>query len=473
MSPTNTLTESRAHPQRPDAVARPVSKDIPSQEGISLDPLNTEGRRLGSNTPPIDSEPGTPYGNTVFRVQERWNGSRSNIYKLFAIFFSFINFGMNDACYGALLPSLEAYYGLNYTIVSLVFLAPFAGYTAAAIMSNPLHLRLGRRGVAILGTAPRLISYVVLATHPPYPVVVAILVLTGLGNGLLDAGWNAWVGNLAQANELLGFMHGCYGLGATISPLIIAALVNTYHLPWYTFFYIMIGLLALEQAYSLFAFWKDNGKKFREDTKQAASMSGNQGESGARAALKSRVTWICSAFLLAYVGLEVSLGGWIIEFMIRVRHGAPFESGITSTGFWLGITMGRVVLGFVTPRVGEKIAVAAYLLLGVGLQLVFWLVPQFVVSAVAIALLGFFLGPLFPASVIACTKILPQRLHVSAIGISASVGGSGAAILPFAVGAIAQKAGVKALQPIVLGLLGILLAIWLTLPRIPRHAHSD
>lgn len=43
--------------------------------------------------------------------------------------------------------------------------------------------------------------------------------------------------------------------------------------------------------------------------------------------------------------------------MMRVRHGGAFASGMTATGFWIGITVGRVVLGFVTPRIGEKIAI--------------------------------------------------------------------------------------------------------------------
>lgn len=42
--------------------------------------------------------------------------------------------------------------------------------------------------------------------------------LAGFGNGLEDGGWNAWIGNMQNANELLGFLHGAYGLGATISP---------------------------------------------------------------------------------------------------------------------------------------------------------------------------------------------------------------------------------------------------------------
>lgn len=55
--------------------------------------------------------------------------------------------------------------------------------------------------------------------------------------------------------------------------------------------------------------------------------------------------------------LLVALGGWIVTFMIRVRKGAPFPSGISAVGFWLGITVGRVILGFVTGKIGEKLAI--------------------------------------------------------------------------------------------------------------------
>ncbi|CCF32626.1 MFS transporter [Colletotrichum higginsianum] len=152
--------------------------------------------------------------------------------------------------------------------------------------------------------------------------------------------------------------------------------------------------------------------------------------------------------------------------MIQVRKANPFDSGMTSVGFWLGLTLGRIVLGFVTPRLGVKLAVAIYIPITMALELVFWLVPQFYVSAVAVALQGFFLGPFFPAVVVAATRLLPRHLHVSTIGFAAAFGGSGAAILPFAVGALAQAKGVQVLQPVILAFLGVMLGLWLCLPRI-------
>ena len=93
----------------------------------------------------------------------------------------------------------------------------------------------------------------------------------------------------------------------------------------------------------------------------AASSSSSGGSGGLKEVLfqkpGARVAWLCAIFLLGYVGIEVALGGWIVEFMIQVRHGGAFESGLTATGFWLGLTVGRFVLGFITPRIGEKLAI--------------------------------------------------------------------------------------------------------------------
>ena len=53
----------------------------------------------------------------------------------------------------------------------------------------------------------------------------------------------------------------------------------------------------------------------------------------------------------------IAIGGWIVTFMRRERSGGEFESGVVATGFWTGIAVGRLVLGFATPRIGEKLAV--------------------------------------------------------------------------------------------------------------------
>jgi fucose permease len=400
---------------------------------------------------------------------ERWNSPRTNLYRSGAAFWSFVVMGSNDAAYGALIPYLQTYYNLTFVVISLVFLSPLVGYTTSAFLNNTIHLKFGQRGVGVLAPACHLIAYTVIAVHPPYPVLVVVFMIAGFGNGLADAAWNAWMGNMANPNEILGFLHGFYGLGAVLAPLIATTMITKgQRLPWYTFYYVMIAMAFIELVVSTTAFWTATGAVFRANNPRTGDTKDNRMKEALIRLPYARVTWICALFLLGYVGIEVALGGWIVKFMLEVRKGEEFASGMTATGFWMGITVGRIILGFVTPRLGEKLAISIYLPLTMALELIFWLVPQFYVSAVAVSLQGFLLGPLFPAAIVAATKLLPRHLHVSAIGFAAAFGGSGAAIFPFVVGVIAQAKGVQVLQPVVLALLGVILVLWLCLPRIHR-----
>lgn len=124
--------------------------------------------------------------------------------------------------------------------MSLVFFSPLGGYTLAACLNNRIHAKLGRRGVAWLSPGCHIIAYIVNCLHPPYPVLVVSFIFAGFGNGLSDAAWNAWLGNMANANQLLGLLHGFYGAGGVLSPLIATSLITKAHLEWYYFYYIMV-----------------------------------------------------------------------------------------------------------------------------------------------------------------------------------------------------------------------------------------
>jgi fucose permease len=144
-------------------------------------------------------------------------------------------------------PQLEIYYSVDYTIISLVFLAPFVGYTLAAFLNNKVHMRFGQLGVGTIGPVCKIIAYSVICVHPPYPVLPVIFMFAGFGNGIEDSAWNAWIGNMENANEMLGFLHGAYGLGAAISPLVATAMVTKGGLLWFEFYYLMVCPSSLKE----------------------------------------------------------------------------------------------------------------------------------------------------------------------------------------------------------------------------------
>jgi fucose permease len=205
-------------------------------------------------------------------------------------------------------------------------------------------------------------------------------------------------------------------------------------------------------------------------------------------ALKSKITWIGATYFFIYFGTQgkrspssmtfinyplifmVKLAGWIISILLRVRHASRHTSRASATGFQARQTVGRAALGLATNRIAIsdlhfRLSLSIFMACAIAPQLIFWLVPSMIVSAVAVAFLGFFLGPLFPAGVVMVVKLRPKHLHVSSIGFATALGGTGGAIFPFAVGAIAQAKGVEALQPVVLALLLGVLALWIAFPR--------
>ena len=237
-------------------------------------------------------------------------------------------------------------------------------------------------------------------------------------------------------------------------------------LQWYVWFYVMTATAALETVLCTWAFWHKTGAKYRADNPIIGEQTS---KSTTWAAINNRVTLTCALFFLTYVGSEVALGGWVVTFMLRVRKGSAYASGISGTGFWAGMTAGRAILGFITERYGERLCVTVYLALALGLELIFWLVPSFIASAIAVAFLGFFFGPIFPAGVVMCAKLLPKHLHVSALGAATAIAGVGGSGVPFAVGAIAQAKGVWVLQPIVMACLVVVSLLWLSLPRVKKR----
>lgn len=135
---------------------------------------------------------------------------------------------------------LEDYYGLGKTVISLVFLTPFLGYSIAAFSNARIHVKFGQRGIAVMAPLCHILTYAVLSAHPPYPVLIVVNAVSGFGNGLTDACFCAWVGAMDKANTIQGFLHSCYSLGALFSPLIATSMVVKADLPWYNFYYVLV-----------------------------------------------------------------------------------------------------------------------------------------------------------------------------------------------------------------------------------------
>ena len=116
------------------------------------------------------------------------------------------------------------------------------------------------------------------------------------------------------------------------------------------------------------------------------------------------------------LGVGITAGGWIVEYLVSARNGKLPDVGYVPAGLWGGIFLGRVLLTEPTHRFGERRMTMGYCTIILALQLIFWLVPNIVSSAVAISFLGFFFGPMFATGMSIATKLFPKRIQPTALG---------------------------------------------------------
>ena len=102
----------------------------------------------------------------------------------------------------------------------------------------------------------------------------------------------------------------------------------------------------------------------------------------------------------------------------------------------------------ISPQVGERYAIFLYVFLAIALELIVWLVPSLIGGAVAVSFVGLFLGPIYPIVMNHSGRILPPWLLTGCIGWIAGFGQAGSAFLPFLTGLLANREGIKSLQPL-------------------------
>jgi len=299
---------------------------------------------------------------------------------------------------------------------------------------------------------------------------------------------NGFVGSLKDhVAAKLCFLHGSYGalyhvsfviytiymtvnnvlgLGAFAAPLVATHFSQERH---WSFHYLISDGIAITNTIVLASVFR-----FKTQDEVMAEAGHGPGEVGTvsqskyREILGQRALHFMAIFSLIYVGVEVTLGGWIVTYIIQKRHGGP-SSGYISSGFFGGLTLGRITLIWLNRKVGERRVLFIYAALAIGLEITIWLVPNLYENAVAVSFIGLLLGPMYPILVAHATKILPRWLLTGCVGWIAGVGQAGSAVLPFITGILAAKYGIGSLQPFMVVMMTALIGLWAAVPKDQRR----
>ncbi|KAI0343383.1 MFS general substrate transporter [Trametopsis cervina] len=383
-----------------------------------------------------------------------------------ALCYTFWLAGWNDSSIGPLLPTIQRAHHIGFAIVSLLFVTNVAGYLVGSLANVSLTDRWGIGKLLAVGSLSQLTGYAILASGGPFPLMCTGFAFTGLGSALTVTQCNSYVGSLKEgASTKLGFMHSLYGLGALISPLVATQFAQQVHWSFHYLISTSLGLINFIALCAVFRFKVIDA--LREECGHPLSELSTKDESKYKQIFKLPAVHFLSFWTLIYVGIEVTLSGWIVTFLQQKRDGGA-STGYISSGFFGGLMLGRIGLIWLNQKIGEHRVMFIYASLAIALEVTVWVVPSLIENAIAVAFIGLTMGPMYPILIHHSSVILPKWLYTGAIGWVSGIGQTGSAVLPFLTGLLASKFGITALQPFLVSMMSTLIVIWALVPRVRR-----
>lgn len=381
-------------------------------------------------------------------------------------FVAFVSLGLPDAILGVAWPSIRRTFDLSLSHLGDVIATSMVGYLLSSALCGSIVSRAGV-GRLLLGSSVLMtLSLAIYATAPAWWIMVACGVLAGLGAGAIDAGINTFAAERFPP-RLVTWLHASYGIGATLGPLAMTAVLGA-GLAWRWGYALIGAVLALMSVIFL-------------ATQRLWTIDPPQSSGGAAPApkaatalqtLRQPLTWAHIGIFFLYTGLEITAGQWLYSLLTEARRFSPALAGTCVGLYWGGLTAGRVAFGLAAPRFSStrvlRLAMASVPVAALAL----WWGPAPGITAAATTLLGFMLAPIFPLLISATPDRLGREYAAHAIGFQVSAAYLGAAALAGTAGLLAKAYGLELICPFLicasLGLFSLHeLALRMPRPRSP------
>ena len=353
---------------------------------------------------------------------------------------AYLSVALPGSTLGLLWPSIRLSLGQPVGALGILLVPGIAASVVSSAVTGRLRLSAGP-----LVAASTLLIALALAAEALAPsmwVMIAGTVLFGVGFGALDTALNAHAARHFGARDI-NWMHASYGLGATLGPLLVTALLSAGRSWRQTYGVMALALAALGGVLVLARRgWRVPAPAPGPGPARPSATTASPG-----AALGSL------SFTAVETGIESAAGIWGFLFLTAGRALPPAAAGIAVAAYWAMMFLGRVVLGPVAERLGADRVLAAAVAgvpLGAALMTLSILgpVPGPGSGALAVAglmLLGLAAAPVFPLFTLTTgtTRMVSLQVAASAVG--------GAAI-PAGLGPLLGAAGALLLAPALLAL---------------------
>ena len=346
----------------------------------------------------------------------------------------YVSLGLPDSLLGSGWPVMQKEFGVPSSYAGYVFMAISFMTIISSLFSPTLIRKVHTKWIIIISifltaTGIRGFSYAA-----NFYMLLLFAIPYGLGAGAVDAAVNHYIaGN--YSGRVMNFLHCFYGVGAIISPNIMALALSraTWHEGYRWTSYLLMGILAV--CILSLPLWKKNSGAAGDGKSETASI---------REAIRVPGVVLTLLAFFAYCSGEATFYVWTSSFFADTRSYLSKET-VASFGslIFFGLMVGRIICGFVTDRLGDRNVIRIGIMLEVfGILLIAIPGVHYLVAAVGFAVTGIGMGPVFPGIQHMAPINFTKKYSASVIGMQMAAAYMGSTFMPMVFGQIQLRIGI-------------------------------
>lgn len=374
------------------------------------------------------------------------------------IYLAFISLGLPDSAIGSAWPTMAPSLGAGISWVGVVTMIISAGTIVSSLMSVRVVERFGTGRVTVASVALTAAALVGFSQSQAFWQLCLWAVPYGLGAGAVDAALNAYVA-VHYESQHMSWLHCMWGVGASGGPMIMAQCLE--RSDWSTGFFVLGGIqVAIAVVFTLsLPLWKDRGLPGRlahgDGEAQASGKhaqpsgygSGERGADEEHPARRTRAQLLripgVKAVLVSffcYSAFEATCGNWAATFCTLARGIDAGTAASWAALFYMGITAGRAVSGFISLKVSDRAMIRlGQALVAVALACV--LMPGDTALFAGLVLMGCGCAPIYPSTIHATPARFGDELALELTGMQMAFAYIGSLAMSPLFGVLAQLVG--------------------------------
>ncbi|MFR8370097.1 MAG: MFS transporter [Lachnospira sp.] len=367
------------------------------------------------------------------------------------VYLIFISLGLPDSLLGSGWPAMHAAFSVPSSYAGYVSMAISFMTIISALLSPIMIKRFHTKWIVIVSIFLTVMGLIGFSISTSYAMLFVFAVPYGMGAGAIDASVNHYVAN-NYSGSVMNFLHCFYGVGAVISPNIMAVALSKASwnegYRWTAYIQIFILLICIISL----PLWKKNESDSNKQEEEVARI---------REALKRPGVVLTLIAFFAYCSGEATCFLWTSSYFAGVKEGLT-DHLIASFGSLIfgGLMLGRLISGFVSNRLGDRMLIRIGIFVEVvGILLVMIPVASFIPTAIGFVIIGTGMGPVYPAIQHMAPTNFGERYSAAVIGPQMASAYIGSTFMPMIFGNIQEKIGIG-IMPFYL-LIFAVLNIWM------------